>query len=517
MENKWHLGDFLQRVLEIIPGFLMWFLILLPIIGSNSAPLLVINFIIVLSVYWLFRALIVTIGGTIGFFKYRIALRKNWLEECKKLDKAILPDPEQIKEHFFPKQLIVIANYGESYDILARTIKGIMAQNYPKELLYLTVSIEERKALKDPEYAKRGEYLKRDFGDFFEDRLMCYTHPDGIQGEAIGAAANRTWGAKNSVEELERRGEDIKDFLITAPDGDITFHKEYFAALAYKWLTAEKRAQKYYQTAVYTFNNNYWDVPLFIRILSISLTIPILASSVMERNRRETFSCYTLSLDLMKKVNYWDTSLGIDDTTFYWRPYMLLNADWHCEVFFIPLSADAIYDPKYIKNHFDQYKQYLRWGWGVISFPIGIKTIFSTSKISFIERLTKAIHLVEVFVLSKVIGYLIAFGLPILLFLNHELDNYVISFTAPRMISTILNITSIFLIPTAILKILLIPPKPKKMSYFKLALLLIIELPLNIVSLLTFSFLPFVEATTRMMLGQDHAKKIKWSEKTLAE
>lgn len=500
----------------------MWFLILLPILGSYSAgnnflPTLVIYFIIVLSIYWLFRALIVTVGGTIGYVRYKMAMQKNWLEECNKLDKSKLPNPEELPASILPKQLIVIANYGESYDILSRTIRGVMAQNYPQELLYLAVSIEERKALKDVEYAKRGEYLKRDFGEFFGDRLMFFVHPDGVAGEAIGAAANRTWGAKNSVETLEKRGENIKDFLITAPDGDISFHKEYFAALTYKWLLAEKRAQKFYQTAVYTFNNNYWDVPLFIRVLSISLTVPILASSIMERNRRETFSCYTLSLDLMKKVNYWDTSLGIDDTTFYWRPYLYLNADWHCEVFFIPLSADAIYDPKYLKNHFDQYKQYLRWGWGVISFPIGMKTIFSTSKISIFERVTKAIHLIEVFVLSKVIAFLIAFGLPILLFLNHGLDNYVITFYAPRLISTVLNITSIFLIPTAILKILLIPEKPKDMSWFKLVFLLIIELPLNIVSLLTFSFLPFVEATTRMMFGQDHAKRIKWSEKTLAE
>ncbi|MEP7104069.1 MAG: hypothetical protein ABI721_05155 [Candidatus Dojkabacteria bacterium] len=517
MSEKLNINNIFERILEIIPGFLIWFLILLPIVGSNSIPLLIINFIIVLSIYWLFRACIVTVGGIIGYIKYRQALEIDWREQCLKLDKASLPNPGEITPALFPKQLIVIANYGESYEILSRTISAITKQNYPRELLYLAVSIEERKAIKDTEYAKRGEYLKKDFGDFFGDRLMCFTHPDGVVGEAIGAAANRTWGTKNSVEELERRGESIKEFLITAPDGDITFHKEYFAALTYKWLNAEKRSQKYYQTAVYTFNNNYWDVPLFIRILSISLTIPILASSIMEKNRRETFSCYTLSLDLMKKVNYWDTSLGIDDTTFYWRPYMYLNADWHCEVFFIPLSADAIYDPKYLKNHAEQYKQYLRWGWGVISFPIGIKVIFSSIKISPIERITKAIHLVEVFVLSKVITFLIAFGLPLLLFFNHDLDNYVISFTAPRIISAILNITTIFLIPTAILKILLVPPKPKTMSWFKLALLLVIELPLNIVALLTFSFLPFVEATTRMMLGQEHAKQIKWSEKGIVK
>jgi hypothetical protein len=507
---------FFQRILEIIPGLLIWLLLLLPIIGSSSAPLFVINFIIVLSVYWLYRAFLVTIGGIIGYFRYANALKKDWLKESMNLKKEELLKPEEIPSSRLPKQLIVIANYGESYEILSRSIKAIMAQNYPKELLYLSVSIEERKATKDPEYAKRGEYLKRDFGEFFGDRLMFFVHPFNIPGEVIGAASNRTWGTKCAVEELEKRGEKISEFLVTAPDGDIVFHKEYFASLAYKWLKAEDRNKKYYQTAVYTFNNNYWEVPLFIRILSISLTIPILASSIVEKNRRETFSCYTLNLQLMKDVNYWDVSLGIDDTTFYWRPYKYLNGDWHCEVFFIPLSADAIYDPKYIKNHFEQYKQYVRWGWGVVSFPIGMKTIFSDIKLNFLEKIIKLIHLVEVFVLSKVIVFLIAFGLPILLFFNRDLDNYVISFTAPRIISAILNITTVFLIPGAILKLLLIPPKPDKLGWIRYTLILILEVPLNIISLLTFSFLPFIEATTRMMLGQEHAKRIKWSEKQIS-
>lgn len=516
MSTQLSASEKFQRFLEVIPGILMWFLLLLPIIGSNSVPLFVINFIIVLSVYWLYRAFIVTAGGIIGFIRHKRAMTMDWLKECRNLKVEELPDYQSLPSGLLPKQLIVIANYGESYEVLSRSIKAIIEQNYPKELFYLSVSIEERKALKDEDYAKRGEYLKRDFGDFFGDRLMFFVHPQNIEGEVIGAAANRTWGTKSAVDALEKRGEKINEFLITAPDGDITFHKEYFAALTYKWLNATERNQKYYQTAVYTFNNNYWEVPLFIRILSIGLTIPILASSVIEKNRRETFSCYTLNLELMKKVNYWDTSLGIDDTTFYWRPYLYLNGDWHCEVFFIPLSADAIYNPKYIKNHFDQYKQYLRWGWGVISFPIGIRAILANQKINFIDKMLKIIHLIEVFVLSKVLPFLIAFGLPILLFFNQGLDNYVISYTAPRMISTILNITTIFLIPTAILKLLLIPPKPKEMKISRFILIIILEIPLNIISLLTFSFLPFVEATTRMMLGQEHAKRIKWSEKQIA-
>src|SRR5690606_24834709 len=400
MSERFTTERFIQRVLEVIPGFLLWLLLLLPLLGIFGSTIseIIIYFIVILAVYWLYRAVLVTFGGIVGYLKYRDAIKRDWLKECLSLEKDKLPDSHELPETFLPKQLVVIANYGEDYDILSRSIKAIMNQNYPRELLYLSVSIEERKAKKDPDYAKRGEYLKRDFGEFFGDRLMFFVHPDNIPGEAIGAAANRTWGTKKAVEELERRGENIKDFLITAPDGDISFHREYFGALTHKWLTSEDRNKKFYQTAVYTFNNNYWDVPLLIRIISVSLTIPILASSIVEKNRRETFSCYTLNLQLMKDVNYWDTSLGIDDTTFYWRPYLYLNGEWHCEVFFIPLSADAIYDPKYIKNHFDQYKQYVRWGWGVISFPIGIKTLYSNIKISFIEKLTKTIHLLEVFV-----------------------------------------------------------------------------------------------------------------------
>jgi hypothetical protein len=508
----------IHRFLEILPGVLLWFLLFLPLIGSiSSIAEFIISLFIVLSIYWFYRAMLVAIGGAIGYIKYKKSMQTDWRKEIEKLDVNRLDNPSEIPNTKFPKQLIVIANYGENYDIIKRSINNLINQNYPKELIYLSFSIEERKAKVDKEYAQREKYLRRDFGDFFGDRLMFFVHPDNIPGEAIGAAANRAWGAKCAVEELEKRNEKIEDFLITAPDGDITFHKDYLAAMSYQWLVSENRNKKFYQTAIYTFNNNYWEVPLLIRLVSISLTIPVLASSIMEKHKRETFSCYSLNLKLMKDVDYWDTSLAIDDTTFYWRAYLYLNGDWKCEVFFAPLNADAIYNPKYLQNHAEQYKQYVRWGWGVISFPLGIKTLYSGANISLYEKITKTMHLLETFVLTKVIGYLIAFGLAILLFLNTSLDNYVISYTAPRTISTVLNITTIFLIPTAILKLLLIPPKPARMSKFKYILLMIIEIPLNIIILLTYSFLPFVEATTRMMLGQDHAKRIKWSEKQLSQ
>lgn len=506
----------IQRILEIVPGVLIWVLLLSPIWLGFSFPYLIINILVVLSVYWVYRAFILTVGAVVGFYFVWRASKKDWLKECLSLDKEKLPDVETLpKSGLLPKQLIVIANYGEDYDVIKRSINALLNQNYPKELIYLTVSIEERKAKKDNDYAKRGEYLQRDFGEILNDRLFFFIHPDNIEGEAVGAAANRSWGTKKSVELLEQRGENINEFLITAPDGDLVFDKNYLASMTFRWLTVEKRNQRFYQTALYTFNNNYWDVPLLVRILMVGLTLPVLSSSVLEKNKRETWSCFTLNLGVMKAVNYWDTSLGIDDTTFFWRPYFHFNGDWKCEVFFIGLSADAVYNKNYFKNHIDQYKQYVRWGWGVITFPLAVKELIFNNKISIVERATKIYHLFEVFVFWKVLAFLIAFGIPIVFLINYELSRQVISITVPQTVSNLLTLATLFLIPNTIIKLFIIPQKPKDMSYFKYLLILIVEVPFNIISLFTFGFLPFIEATTRMMIGQEHTKRVTWSEKQL--
>ncbi|MCS7318102.1 MAG: hypothetical protein NZZ41_07365 [Candidatus Dojkabacteria bacterium] len=509
-----------ERILEIIPGFLMWLLILLPFWGGITFPIIIINVLVILSVYWLYRAIVMIVFVIVGFFRYKHDIQVDWLEQCNKLDFSKLPDPESLpSDGKLPYHLIVIANYGEDYNIIKRTIDAIANQNYPIDRIFVTVSIEERKAKKDYDYAKRGEFLQRDFGEIFKDRLLFTVHPDNIPGEAIGAASNRTWGTSQSVKMLEARGYNLKDFLITAPDGDLVLHKNFLAAVTYKWLTSKKRNNNFYQTAVYTFNNNYWDVPILIRILMINLTLPVLASSVFEKHKRETWSCFTLNLQLMKEVNYWDTtiSVGADDTTFYWRPFFYLKGDWHCEVFFVPLSADAVYHPNYFINHIDQYKQYQRWGWGVISFPIAVKGLIQSKDIPLSVKLNKFYHLFEVFIFWKVFAFLVMIGLPIVFFVNADLNRTVLAYTAPNTVSNILFFASLALIPATFIKLHLIPPKPKQMSWLKFCIIVVVEAPLNIITLFTYSFIPFVDATTRLMLGQARKKTVVWSEKRLKQ
>src|SRR5688572_11681326 len=127
--------NFFQRLFEIIPGLFIWILLLAPIWGGFSFPLLIINVFLLLTVYWLYRATLLAVGSFIGFVQYKIDIKKNWMDEIKKLDIKELPDYESLPTDLIPNQLIVIANYGEDYSVLSRSIKAIMNQNYPKEKL----------------------------------------------------------------------------------------------------------------------------------------------------------------------------------------------------------------------------------------------------------------------------------------------------------------------------------------------------------------------------------------------
>jgi len=514
--NKSFFGEsLLERVLEIIPGFFIWILILSPLWAGKLFPEIMAELLIVLAVYWLYRAIVTTIGTSIGYYRVKRDEKLDWLAKCNDLAKTELPNPEDLPVgQFLPKHLLVYAQRVPNFAVLKTTFEGIRGQNYPLDLIYISVSFEERSIIK----MQPGEtelvvsQLKEAFPEL-ADRLMFFRHPANIEGEAIGAAANRTWGAKSTVAELKLQGEIINDFLITAPDEDIIFHPQYLAACTYKYLTVQNRKQRFYQTALYTFNNNYWEVPLLVRVLMASLTLPVLSSSVTELHKRETWSCFTLSLDVMVAVNYWDTSYGIDDTTFYWRPYFYFNGDWFCETFFVRLNADAVYDTSYIQNHREQYKQYLRWGWGVVSFPIGMKGLLKSRRIPLFTRLLKMYQLFETFIFWKVLAYLLSFSIPIILLLNPIFNELVIWYTIPNTLSAIMGISVIFLIPNTIYKVLIAPPKPASMSWWKYVLVLIVEAPMNIISLFLFSTFPFVEASTRFMIGQKESKSVSWSTK----
>ena len=126
--------------------------------------------------------------------------------------------------------------------------------------------------------------LKTKYGKLLP-RIMHFIHPQGLPGEIVGVASpNRTWAAKHAVEALKSEGEIIQNYVFTTFDSDTILHPEFLSRLSYLYLTDEKRFNRFYETCVRLFDNNFWEVPIMSRIEASNVTFGVLA-----RKQNEAF------------------------------------------------------------------------------------------------------------------------------------------------------------------------------------------------------------------------------------
>jgi cellulose synthase/poly-beta-1,6-N-acetylglucosamine synthase-like glycosyltransferase len=433
------------------------------------------------------------ISSITGVWKLTRHSQKDWLKECN-----LLVQSESSK---LPKHLIVFPSYGETYEMLYNALDSLAKQNYPKEKIFISISLEQRRLKKDDSYASFLTSLKKDFGGKFVNEIMIFIHPDNLDGEVAGASANRSFGAKQAVEVLKQKGEDITNFLVTSPDSDTILHSEYLANTSFLWLKDKKTKNKFYQTSIYTFNNNFWQVPNLSRNISLSITMGVLMGSLFKR-KVYCFSCYTFSLQLLVDVNYWDVTHAIDDTLFYWRVYEHLNGIWMSEPFYVPISLSATYHPNYLQNHIEQFHQVIRWTWGIISLPLALRIIFFKKEISLKRRLIDLYNIYEFFIILRALTFLITIELPII-FLYRSSEILEIAFK-------IFGLSSL-IIPTLIIFKFLLLPQGK--SLLGKVVFLIIDYPLSMISFGFFWFLSYLYVLVLLIIRTNDKNKVKWTNK----
>jgi len=277
-------------------------------------------------------------------------------------------------------------------------------------------------------------------------------------------------------------------------------HPQFLARLSYACLTDPKPNHKFFQTAVYLFDNNLWEVPPLMRIQANSVTLAVLSSWVFEADRKDTWSCFSVTLPTLIKSGYWDTALGVDDTPFFWRAFFTRNGEFEGHHFYVPVYADAVQGKGWLKTHVAQYKQLLRWGWGVIVFPIAVKG-FLTAKVPLRLKLEKLYHMLEQYTIWRTVTFLITFGFLLLTLANPHLRQTALGYQLPRITGTILTSAFFFLLPLTALRAKITKPMPSDWPLWK-KIWAYLEGPLVIINLLTYTFIPYLDAETRLMLGK---------------
>lgn len=330
----------IHRILEMTLGILTWGLLTSPIWLGIILPQAIVYLLTFFTVYWSYLALRHTIGLYKGYKKYKEEARIDWIKKFNELKYEELPDPQTLPESKEAlKHFVLVPAVNEPEDVLRDSIDAIFSQTFPTYKIVLVYTIEEK-------YAKEtSETILKIIGDRTQKlhKLMIFTHPAGITGEAVGAAAaNRTWGAKHAVEELinPNQGlmsskENIRNYIFSTIDADHVLNPQYLARLSHLYLTTSRRDNHYFSTAVHLFDNNLWRVPLMMRIEANAVTLGSLSDWNVSKNKlKDTFSSYSASLQTLIDANYWDVSLGVDDTIFYWRAFCEKWRFYRCSAFY---------------------------------------------------------------------------------------------------------------------------------------------------------------------------------------
>jgi hypothetical protein len=471
-----------RNFLKTIPLQIYLFVLILPLIAHFLNVNLFFVLITLYLIYGTTKSFLLLYGTVVGYIEYRKEISIAWYEKLKEI---LLVEKLEL-----PKHLISIPVNKEGVSIVIRNIDSILAQNYSLENIYIIVSCEHR-----PDFHKFKSKLEQRYSHQLLNRFWVIEHILDDY-EVRGAASNRTNGVRTAVGILENEGIDIRNFLVTSPDADTVFHKEYLARTSYSWIIDSKPENVFYQTGAYRFDNNMQKVPYAIRIVSMGISLGTLSSSITDHKHRYTFSCFTLPLSTIQKIDYWDVSVSIDDAPIYWRAYKFFDGNFTCKSFYIPIFVDCIDSENYWETYTRQYKQIHRWGWGILVFPDAFLNIMD-SNISSLEKLNKLMRFVDSMILLKVIPASIVTYLS--LFSNRSIVTDTLSF---------LSVLFIIFSAPFVFKLLL---ENSKMTIQNIILTMAAFLPFGLIHIFIYCFFPFFQAASEFAIGKDINKQIQWA------
>lgn len=412
-----------KRALEIVPGLLSWIIITIPFWGSILFPTPLAYGILFFDVFYFYKSFQLAITAYIGSKKIRQAEKTDWVAKIKDLD---------IEKEV--KHVIIIPNYKERVEKLRRTLKVLSNQSYPLSNIFVVLAMEER----EPDVKEKTKILLEEFNNVFGKIVATY-HPD-VLGEVKGKSSNQAYAARMIYKELFSKNKlDIEYTTITTTDADVVFDRQFFANLAYAFLTDNKRHNKFWQSAI-VFYNNIWHVPSPTRVISFFGSLWRIGLLV-QKDRLLTHSTYSLSFKLLRDIDFWDADVIPEDYRIFFKAFYRRKGQIWVEPIFLQTSMDAALSIGYINSLKNRYHQERRWSWGVSDNPLFIKWWFTVPNIPFFRKTVLLIHVFTDHLLWPTNWFIITLFANIMPLINPVYSRTTLGYSLPRLAGFILTIT----------------------------------------------------------------------------
>ena len=516
-----------ERFWEVLPGIQFWTVFFGSILLSFFKPVWAALFIVCFDLYWVLKALNVSAHLIASYKKFKLCVTIDWLNYAKRLEDfqtfiTFLETKKQaskglVEKTFYKEeiirfqklvsqnktsgnflnffQVVLIPFSNESFEVLDSTLEALANVNYPKEKIIMLLGAEDRIGQPAIEIA---ENIKKKYGSLFYKFFITH-HPDGLEGEIKGKSANASWAVKSILPELEKLGIKNDQVLISNFDSDTIVHPQYFARVIYEFLTAEKPYRSSYQP-IAIYNNNIWDSPAIIRVVSVSNSFFQFTES-SRPDRLRTFSSHTMTLNALLDIGYWKKDIVNEDGYAFWQCYMRYNGDYRVIPLFIPISLDTCLADTTWQTMINQYKQKRRWAYNVEYYPHLIPQLLKL-KAPLYDKAYKIFQYVEGNFNWATASILISsLGWMPLFFGGDGFTTSVIGHNLPFVTKTLMTTATGFLIFSVYINLILLPPRPKKYSVWR-SVEMYLQWFLVPITSVVFGSLPAVEAQTRLMFGQ---------------
>ncbi|MBT4277914.1 glycosyltransferase family 2 protein [Candidatus Falkowbacteria bacterium] len=476
-----------HRILEIIPGALVWSTLIGLVLLAVFKTIWAIYFVIIFDVYWLTKILYMIIHMMFSWLKYRKHEKINWLEKLKQ---------EKQEEWGSIYHLLVLPTFQEPYEVLRETFSNLIKINYPLEKLIVVLAGEERDEENFKNYAWK---IKQEFGDKFL-KLLITVHPKDIPGDLPGKGSNAHFAGKKAKEFIDEQNISYDQVIVSNFDVDTCPHREYFSYLTYIFLNHPNRLRASYQP-IATYNNNIWDSPALIRVVHNSTTF-WLFSDLARPERLFTFSSHSMSFKALVELGFWQRDIVTEDSRICLQGMVHYNGDYEVVPMFIPVSMNTAYQGNFWESMKNQYKQIRRWAYGVENFPYMMWNMWGNKKIKPFKKAR--------YIWNQLEGTYSWATAPLVIFImgwlplyvaNDGVKSTVLAQNAPIALRYLMNFAMIGLAFSAFLSVMTLPSRPKGKGSHRY-LTMVLQWLLFPYCMIIFGSIPAIDAQTRLMLGK---------------
>ena len=515
----------IQRLLEMVPGFLSLCILSAIVVLSLIKPVLASIMAIAFIFYWFLRLIYMTIFLIISFMRLEIESQTDWASRVEGIDglNSRLEEPHKNKPRGFKNRLsfdihkkklkhledskilsplskdiyhlVIFPVAKEPTDVIRPGLEALLNQSFPCGQIMVVYTVEERAPNETRQAIANliSEYKSR----FYE--LLMIIHPGNIAGEARVKGANASFAAKKAADILASGKIPFENVIVSCFDSDTVVNAQYFTCLTYNFMITPDRMHVSFQP-IPVYNNNIWDAPWFTRVMEIGSSFFQLIEAA-HPEKLVTFSSHSMSFKALTEIGYWPKDMISDDSAIFWKAYIFYNGNYRAIPLYTTLSMDATVSENWWKTLTNIYKQRRRWAYGVENFPIMVRG-FISSNIPFTKKMGHVFKMLESHIPWATWGILLTTlgWLPALLS-SREFHKSVMYYNEPDITGTIFHLSSYSLVASIFVSMMLLPATGRKYGRLK-KIMHIFEWAAIPFVMVVLSALPALDAQMRLLFGR---------------